>query len=141
MIAFYDPVGNGLFLYKMLIDDICKMDRSWMSYEEGILLPITDFSARVQVPPIINKVRERTGAPIHGAPIHVDPSRAISHVPHSQLQEKIRVASDEWAAKFRNLQAATGRDAFHGVCLRFEKSTSGRINVGDFPKVRRPRQR
>jgi hypothetical protein len=49
--------GSGMLCYKELIADVCKLDRGWMSYAEGLLLPIADFSARVQVPPIVKKVR------------------------------------------------------------------------------------
>jgi hypothetical protein len=53
-----------------------------------------------------------------------------------QLQGSIKAAAEEWASKFRAVQNATGRDAFHGVCLRFDRASSGRLAVADFKKVR-----
>jgi hypothetical protein len=56
VVYFYDVDNSGMLTYKELIKDIVAMDRSWISYSEGLLLPITDYTARVKAPEIISHV-------------------------------------------------------------------------------------
>lgn len=135
VISFYDVDGSGLICYRELINDVCKLDRSWMSYNEGLLLPINDFSARVVCPNIVKKVRHTSpwNASKCVRPNTTEPVLALRRP--VQLQDKLKRAAEDWAAKFRKIQPATARDAFHGICLRYDKASTGRVAMADFSKV------
>lgn len=136
VIAFYDVDNSGLITYKELIKDIQKMDRDWMSYSEDRVDPITDFSSRVVRPPILSKVGTSAwlwdDVCVHHAYRY---PRLFDADVHHQLQDKVRKAAEDWAAKFKKIQSATARDAFHGICLRFDRGSSGRVSMADFTKV------
>ena len=101
ILKHYDTTNTNRITYSELIKDVCKLDRSMFSYKEGLLLPITDFTARVNQPPIIK-----------------------------QCHAAILQACDKWCAKLNALgTGATPKDGLHGICLKFDPNAEGKMPI------------